>query len=73
MKTSSPSRETTIDERMKWGECPVCSAKHGESCHAEVGAHLGVKASGGRMNTGEGVHLGRIQNAPKRVQLVPVK
>jgi len=63
-------RETTFEERATWGACPVCAAQHGEWCHAEVGAQLGVRAGGGRMNTGDGAHLARLRNAPMRVKLV---
>lgn len=55
---------------MTWGECPVCHAKHGEACRAEVGVHFGVKADGSAMQTGEGAHMVRLSNAPRRVQLV---
>ena len=63
-------RDTTIEERMTWGECPQCHAKHGEPCNADVGIQLGVKVGGGRMKTGEGVHIQRLCYAPKRVLLV---
>lgn len=66
----SEARETTMDERMRWDVCPVCGAPDGEYCYAEVGVHLGVKANGARMKTGEGVHLQRLQAAPMRVRLV---
>ena len=64
------SRESTHDERSTWGRCPVCGAAPGAWCDPEVGLQLGVMANGGRMQQGEGAHLGRLQNAPRRVQLV---
>lgn len=64
-------RETTVEERMTWGDCPVCRARHGDWCDADVGAQLGVRVDGRRMQSGEGVHLARIRNAPMRVKLVP--
>ena len=63
-------RETTYEERATWGECPICKAKHGEWCHADVGFQFGVKVNGERMKTGEGAHLSRLQKAPMRVKLV---
>ena len=65
-------RETTFEERATWGECPICHAKHGEWCFAEVGFQLGMKISGGRMETGEGVHLARLSKAPMKVKLIGV-
>jgi hypothetical protein len=64
-------REVPWEERIRWGVCPVCEATDGEPCHAEVGAHLGMKASGARLKTGEGVHLARLERAPMRVREVP--
>ena len=64
-------RETSYEERATWGVCPVCSAGHGEWCHAEIGAQLGVRVDGRRMQTGEGAHVARLQKAPMRVRLVP--
>jgi hypothetical protein len=66
----SPIRETTIEERMTWGECPVCHAPHGEWCHSSVGLQLGSKGDGTRMKDGEGVHIRRLSSAPMKVQLV---
>jgi len=63
-------RETTLEERQTWGTCPVCSAPHGEWCFAEVGIQLGTPLGGGRMQTGSGAHLGRLQVAPKYVRVV---
>lgn len=65
-------RGLTIGERMQWGDCPVCEAKDGESCHADVGLQLGVRADGRRMRDGEGVHMGRLQRAPMRVREVGI-
>ena len=66
-------RDTTLDERMKWGTCPVCGATHGNYCRSEFGLHVGRKADGSALKTGEGAHLGRLQKAPHRVKLVPVE
>lgn len=63
-------RVLSFEERVCWGECPVCHAPDGDWCHAEVGIHFGVKINGERMNTGEGAHVGRLQRAPYRVKLV---
>lgn len=65
-------RELTFEERATWGECPVYRAKDGEWCHSEVGWQLGRKVSGGQLQTGEGVHLGRLQKATVQVKLVAV-
>jgi hypothetical protein len=64
-------RELTYEERMVWGECPVCKAPDGQPCYAEVGLHLGVKGDGSRLKTGEGVHMARLRNAPEKVKTVP--
>lgn len=63
-------RETTIAERLTWGECPVCHAQPGEFCHADVGLQLGVRGDGSRMKDGEGAHVARLQRAPLKVRLV---
>lgn len=63
-------RDTTQAERFTWGDCPVCKAADGEHCHADVGLQLGQKVDGSRMKDGEGVHVARLQAAPKRVRLV---
>ena len=63
-------RETTYEERAIWGTCPVCKAASGEWCHAEIGAQLGVRVDGKRMQTGDGAHLARLQRAPMSVKLV---
>jgi len=65
------ARETTFEERATWGECPVCKAPHGDWCRAEIGVQLGRRVDGRHMETGEGVHLARLQRAPMRVRLVP--
>lgn len=67
----SLGREASYDERATWGTCPVCKAEDGEWCHAEIGAQLGARADGQRMQTGEGAHLARLQRAPRRVKMVP--
>lgn len=63
-------RELTPDERLKYGECPVCKAPHGEACNPDVGLSLGVNANG--LPPREGAHLARLQRAPYRVQEIPV-
>lgn len=71
-RTAPPiERDTTMSERMTWGVCGVCGAKHGEFCRADVGVQLGVKLDGSRMKDGEGTHLSRLKTAPLRVRLVP--
>lgn len=61
-------RDATYEERSTWGECPVCKAPHGQRCDPNVGFSLGVNINGERPS--EGAHLGRLQRAPARVQLV---
>lgn len=63
-------RDLTYTERATWGECPVCHAKDGYLCHSDVGIALGRTVSGDLPP--DGVHLGRIQRAPKRVRELPV-
>lgn len=63
-------RELTYEERATWGTCKVCGAGPGEWCHASVGIQLGQRLDGRPMATGEGAHLGRLQDAPLRVKLV---
>ena len=67
LKPCGPVRELTTEERFVWGDCSVCKAPHGQPCHAEVGIQLGT-----RLETGEGVHLARLQGAPLKVREVPV-
>lgn len=62
--------ELSYNERATWGTCSVCGALHGQWCHSEVGIHLGQKASGSNLGTGEGVHMARIQAAPLAVKVV---
>ena len=64
-------RDLTPEERLVWGDCPVCPAKDGEPCHADVGFQVGVRVDGRRMKDGQGAHLGRLQKAPLRVKEVP--
>jgi hypothetical protein len=64
----APARELRPEERMVWGECPVCKAKHGEPCNSDVGFALGMNVNGKRPS--EGAHLGRLQYAPRRVREV---
>jgi hypothetical protein len=70
---SERERDLTWDERSKWGRCPVCGAGDRIPCVAEVGVHLGRKADGGWLKTGEGVHLARLSAAPVRVREVPCR
>ena len=65
-------RKLTYEERATWGKCPVCQAEDGEWCHAEIGPQLGIQVGGGRMATGEGAHLARLQNAPLEVKLIAI-
>jgi hypothetical protein len=62
-------RETTVDERCTWGECPSCGAKHGERCNPDVGLAIGYAVGGGPPR--DGVHRSRIQLSPMRVRVVP--
>lgn len=39
-------RDTTVNERMTWGNCPVCRAKHGEACNPDIGVPLGRDVNG---------------------------
>ena len=64
------TREATTEERMTWGDCPVCGAKHGDPCRPEIGFPLGVRADGKAPSVGDGAHLGRLQKAPRMVRLV---
>lgn len=63
-------RETTYEEVATWGTCPICNAGPGEWCHAEIGIQLGSSVCGGKMKTGSGAHLARLQKAPNRIRLV---
>lgn len=66
-----PVRDLTERERLTWGTCPVCSAPHGEFCHAAVGLQLGVRADGRPPQDGDGAHLARLNQTPQRVREVP--
>ena len=68
MTDPTAPRELTYDERATWGECPVCHAKQGEWCDGAYGIALGRTANGELPE--HGVHLGRLQRAPKRVRMV---
>ena len=59
MEHEEPWVELTYDERATFGECYVCEAKHGEWCNGMVGIILHAEPAG------HGVHLGRLQAAPK--------
>ena len=53
--------ELTYEERRKFGECPACQAPHGRACYPEVGFRMGAMSPEA---AAEGVHLGRLQQAP---------
>lgn len=59
--------DTTVEQRSRWGTCPVCKAEHGEAC-LPIGPFLGVSPSGGPPQ--DGVHLARAKAAPMRYRLV---
>ena len=63
-------KELNYEERATWGACPVCGAKPGEWCDANTGFVLGVNIHGKPPT--DGAHLARLNNAPFRVELVPV-
>lgn len=64
-------RDLPFEDRARWGVCPVCKAPDGEYCHADVGMQLGVRVDGRRMKDGDGAHMARLQQAPRRVREVP--
>lgn len=64
-------RKLTFEERMTWGECPVCHAKDGERCSPDVGLVLGRTVDGGPPP--QGVHIGRLDRAPLKVGVVAVE
>lgn len=64
-------RDLTYDERATWGQCPVCQAKHGEWCDGTRGMFAALSTLGGRI-VDNGVHLGRLQQAPRRVRQVEI-
>lgn len=64
------TRDTTYAERATWGECPVCKAQHGEPCNPDIGFSVGLTSAG--LPPRDGAHLGRLQHAPRRIELRPV-
>ena len=60
-------RELTYVERATWGECPVCHALHGSWCNGHGSPCLGQTVGGGP--PADGVHLGRLQEAPTIVRI----
>lgn len=62
-------RELSFDERSRYGDCPVCSAKHGQACDGNIGIPFGRTASG--LPPTDGAHVGRLNNAPRRIREVP--
>lgn len=69
MSTADPVRNLSVDERMTWGNCPVCSATHGTRCDSSVGIALGMTVTG--LPATDGAHLARLQRAPFKVREVP--
>ena len=63
-------KELSYEERATWSTCPVCKAKHGEVCDPNFGITLGPIVHNKAVDPG--VHLGRIQKAPLRVELKPI-
>lgn len=63
-------RELTYHERAVYGTCPVCGAGHGNPCNPDMGIPLGFNINGERARAG--AHLGRLNNAPRRVREVPI-
>jgi len=61
-------RELTFHERAVWGRCSTCGAEDGKRCDPNVGIPL-VDKLGNPVH--EGVHLARLNNAPRRVREVP--
>jgi hypothetical protein len=59
-------RDLTYEERATWGTCPVCGAADGVPCDGYVGIPLGRTATGEPPK--DGVHLGRLQNAPRAIE-----
>lgn len=47
------------EQKLTWGDCPICPAKHGQRCNAAFGIKLGVGGDG------SGAHLARLQNTPE--------
>lgn len=59
-------RDTTIEERLTWVECPTCGAKRGENCIGELSVNFGTNA---------GLHIARlrlVERAPKRIRIIPL-
>jgi len=56
--------ELSYEERATWGTCPICDAKHGEKCNGDFGIQLGSA------RPVDGVHLGRLIDAPNRVKTI---
>jgi len=52
-------------ERMTYGKCETCGAKHGKRCDILDGAHCGVDNDGAPVF---GVHKARLENAPVKVE-----
>lgn len=68
-KSADHVRELTYEERATWGECPVCHVSHGQRCDGNVGIALGRTVNGGLPT--DGVHMGRLRQAPMKVREVP--
>lgn len=53
----------TYEERATFGTCPACGAGPGKWCDGAVGLHMGYALDG--KPPADGVHLGRLQAAPR--------
>lgn len=63
-------RELSFDERAKYGDCPVCDAKHGQACDGNIGIPFGRTPSGSPPS--DAAHLARLNEAPRRVREVAI-
>ena len=62
--------ELFYEERAVWGECPVCHAKPGQKCYPTC-FFLGLTVGG--LPPEDGAHLGRLQRAPFKIEIVRVE
>lgn len=63
-------RVLSYAERARYGRCPVYDRPHGEACDANRGIPLGRNVYG--ETPPGGVHLARLQNAPRAIREVPI-